>query len=120
MVLGITNMALQNSGPVDGPRRDEKGRLLPGFGSLHPGGRPKSLQAMEAMLDAEHRTLAKLRTSYRVLRKAHLVECRTGDNKGFTKLYFDRIQGPVRELSERSDVGEMSDEELEAAIRDGN
>lgn len=111
-------MALQNQTPV--AQRDEKGRLLPGHANLNPGGRPKVLRDMEAMLDAEHRTLKKLRTSYRALRKAHLVECRTSNNQGFTKLYFDRIQGPVRELSDRGEPTEMSDEELEAALRDGN
>ena len=69
-----------------------------GMPSPNPGGKPKKIVAIEKMLDEHHRDVDKLRRTYAKLRKAAHAEMDAGKNEGFTKLYLERIQGPVREL----------------------
>lgn len=78
-------------------QRDSGGHWLPGQ-SANAGGRRKSTREIEAMLDAEHRTVPKMRITYRKLRKAAHAELESGQNQGFTKLYLERVQGPVKDL----------------------
>lgn len=77
--------------------RGESGKWLPGV-SPNPGGRPKKIVAIEKMLDEHHRDVDKLKRTYAKLRKAAHAEMDAGKNEGFTKLYLERIQGPVREI----------------------
>src|SRR5580698_9533960 len=65
-----------------------------GGGSPNPGGRPKALREIEAMLDSEHRTVENMRETYRRLKELAFA----GERDGFFKLYLERLQGPVREI----------------------
>lgn len=83
-----------------------------GGSSPNPGGRPKRLVEIEAMLDAEHRTVENMRETYGVLRDCaqgkHQGEAVTKDgkvvqytlppDKGMMELYLNRIQGPLEKL----------------------
>lgn len=102
----MADRRLQNKPP---PARDAKGRLLPG-GTANPGGRPKSIKEVEAMLDAEHRTVEKMRETFKLIRRiAHGVDepvfyqgvaCgykRVYDG-GWMELYLNRVLGPIKEL----------------------
>ena len=103
------------------PARDAKGRLLPGQ-TANPGGRPKKLREIEAMLDKEHRDPAKMREVFDRLRALAMGEAVTvpvpgGDGETmveiqadahFMKLYLERVMGPVKDLE--VDMSDWPDE----------
>lgn len=101
--------------------RDAKGRIVPGSGAIHPGGRPKKLVEIEAMLDAEHRTVANMRDVFarlKALAMGEVVEVLDKDgavvglklasDARFMDLYLNRILGPVKEL--KVDMSDWPDE----------
>jgi len=89
--------------------RGEAGKWLPGH-SANPGGKPKKLREIEAMLDAEHRTVANMREVFLRLKALALGEIvHVVDREGnvdvalkadarFMALYLDRVMGPVKDL----------------------
>ncbi len=93
--------------------RGEAGKWLPGT-SPNPGGKPKKLREIEAMLDAEHRTVENMRAVFAKLKAIALGEatCETVTKDGdviefrppadgaFAKLYLERVLGPVKEVEE--------------------
>jgi hypothetical protein len=102
-------------------KRGERGKWLPGR-SPNPGGRSKKIVAIEAMLDAEHRTVENMRETYGVLRDCaqgkHQGETVTKDgevvtytlppDKGMMELYLNRVQGPIEKL--KVDLKDAPDE----------
>ena len=78
--------------------------------SPNPGGRPRKLRDIEAMLDAEHRTVENMREVFGRLKALALGEVvtvtgRDGEVKlelqadgRFMALYLDRLLGPVKAL----------------------
>lgn len=93
--------------PPEPPKR--KHGFQPGQ-SGNPGGKPKKLREIEAMLDAEHRTVEQMRETFALIRKvAHGVDepvFYKGEVVGqvrkydgaWMELYLNRVIGPVREL----------------------
>jgi hypothetical protein len=89
--------------------RGEAGKWLPGT-SPNPGGKPKKLREIEAMLDQEHRTVANMREVFGRLKALALGEIvHVTDREGnvdielkadsrFMGLYLDRVMGPVKDL----------------------
>lgn len=100
-------------------KRQPDGKWLPG-GSGNPGGVNHKLRAVQQMLDKNHRNLENMTETYRLLKEACHTELREGKNEGFTKLYLERIQGPVKDLEESRQPEDMTDEEIEAALKEGN
>ena len=100
----------ENSEPDSAKRKRGKGRpFLPGE-TGNAGGRPKSIREVEAMLDAEHRSVDKMRETFALVRKvAHGVDepvfyqgavcgtVRKYDGK-WMELYLLRVLGPVRDV----------------------
>ena len=89
--------------------------------SGNPGGRPKKLVEIEAMLDAEHRTVANMRDVFKRLKALALGELvEVTDKEGnvigvdlradprFMDLYLQRVLGPVKEL--KVDMSDWPDE----------
>lgn len=78
--------------------------------SGNPGGKPKKLREIEAMLDAEHRTPENMRQVFarlRVLAMGETIEVQHKDGTivvqlkaipDFMRLYLERVMGPVKEL----------------------
>lgn len=62
----------------------------------NPGGRPKALREIEAMLNAEHRTVANMKEVFATL-KVLALRGDKGDS-GYAKLYLERILGPVKDI----------------------
>lgn len=107
-----------NSDP-ERPRRGPGRPFQPGE-SGNPGGKPKKLREIEAMLDAEHRTVEQIRETFRVLREvAHGVNepvfykgviC--GEKRVYSsahmEIYLNRVLGPVKEL--KIDLTDAPDE----------
>lgn len=60
------------------------------------GGRPKALREIEAMLNAEHRTVANMREVFATV-KALALRGEKGDS-GYLKLYLERVLGPVKDI----------------------
>jgi transcriptional/translational regulatory protein YebC/TACO1 len=97
------------TGPVV-PRGDA-GKWLPGA-SPNPGGRPRRLVEVEAMLDAEFRDVASIREAFTVLRKLALQGAtndvfdkegnvcgeKTTYHPAYMQMLFDRLLGPVKDL----------------------
>lgn len=93
---------------VDTPR-GEAGKWLPGH-SPNPGGKPRKLREIEAMLDEEHRTISNMREVFSRLKALALGEVITVKDKDgltdieldadarFMALYLDRVLGPVKDL----------------------
>jgi hypothetical protein len=93
------------------------------------GGRPRSIREIEEMLDAEHRTLDKMREVFGKLRSLALDEVVRVfmDKKGeahetteppdpaFMRLYLDRVLGPVK-LVDDGRVDEAVRERFEELI----
>jgi hypothetical protein len=91
-----------------------KGRPFEVGNRANPGGRPKKLREIEAMLDAEHRTVANMRGVFTRLKALAMGEVVTamvpgGDGEmelkidahpGFMKLYLERVIGPVKDVEE--------------------
>lgn len=107
---------------TDATARGEAGKWLPGV-SPNPGGRPRKLRDIEAMLDAEHRTVENIREGFNILRKlayqgvtndVYHQGMRVGEkteyDKGFFELYFNRVLGPIKEPP--IDLSEVPDDEL--------
>jgi hypothetical protein len=96
------------------PEKRKRGNpnWVKGAGSPNPGGKPKKLVEIEAMLDAEHRTVANMKEVFAQLRAmaTENVITRWTDKEGkehesirqpnpaFMALYLDRVLGPVKEL----------------------
>jgi hypothetical protein len=88
----------------------------------NPGGRPKALRDIEAMLDAEHRTVGNLRDVFarlKALALGEVVEVPVPGGEGETRvelradprfmdLYLNRVLGPVKEL--KIDLADAPDE----------
>lgn len=100
----------ENSADNPKKRRGPGKPFQPGQ-SGNPGGRPPKLREIEAMLDAEHRTVEQMRETFELIRKvAHGVDepvyykgqvcghIRKYDG-GWMTLYLDRVLGPVKELA---------------------
>lgn len=75
--------------------RTPDGRIAKGA-SGNPGGKPKALREIEAMLDREHRNVANMKTVFDTIRMLAL----RGDkgDSGYAKLYLERILGPVKDI----------------------
>jgi hypothetical protein len=111
---------IQNK-PVEKRKRGNP-NWVKGGPSPHPGGKPKKLVEIEAMLDAEHRTPDNMREVFTRLKElamedmitAHTDEkgvehvTRRPPNPAFMALYLDRILGPVKEL--KIDLSDAPDE----------
>jgi hypothetical protein len=78
--------------------RDEQGRFRPGA-SGNPGGRPRKLHEFHAAIDAAHGSAEQV---IAVLDVIHARALR-GDLQA-AKLYLERVMGPARVPSQRSDV----------------
>jgi|SoimicmetaTmtHMA_FD_contig_61_162114_length_649_multi_2_in_0_out_0_2 hypothetical protein len=86
------------------------GKPFPPGVSGNPGGKPKKLREIEAMLDQEHRTVANMREVFGRLKALALGEIiHVTDREGnvdvelkadsrFMGLYLDRVMGPVKDL----------------------
>lgn len=112
------------SDPTDNkPPEGEKRK--PGFQpgqSGNPGGKPKKLREIEAMLDAEHRTVEKMRETFALIREvAHGVEepvyyrgvqvgVITKYDGGWMELYLNRVLGPIEKL--KIDLSDAPDDVL--------
>lgn len=93
----------------------------------NPGGRPKRLREIEAMLDAEHRTVDNMRQVYNrlkflalgepveVLFKGTVVNIKLEADPAFMKLYLERVIGPVKELE--VDLSDAPPEVLEYLLK---
>ena len=71
------------------------GRIAKGS-TANPGGRPKALREIEAMLNAEHRTVANMREVFATV-KMLALRGEKGDS-GYLKLYLERVLGPVKDI----------------------
>ncbi len=71
------------------------GKFAPG-NRANPGGKPKALREIEAMLNKEHRNVAKMREVFDTIRMLAL-RGEKGDS-GYAKLYLERILGPVKDI----------------------
>src|SRR5262245_35634533 len=97
-----------------------KGKPFAEGTSGNPGGRRKSIQAIEQMLDAEHRTPERLRPVYKRLRRVAMGVKRAKFYKGqvigyervydaaFMEIYLNRVQGPVQQI--KADLSDAPDE----------
>lgn len=96
----------------------------------NPGGRPKVLREIEAMLNAEHRTVDNMREVFgrlKALAMGEVVTIRTKDGEikidlraepGFMKLYLERILGPVKDLDDLDKLMEDAPPEVVEWIRE--
>lgn len=87
--------------------------MVKGGPSLNPGGRPKKLVEIEAVLDAEHRTVENMREVFaqlRALATENVItrwtdkdgnehESQRQPNPAFMAMYLDRVLGPVKDLA---------------------
>lgn len=92
------------------PERRIVGRPFAPGQSGNPGGKPKKLREIEAMLDAEHRTAENMRLVFgrlRVLAMGEAVEVQHKDGTivvklkavpDYMRLYLERVMGPVKDL----------------------
>lgn len=91
----------------------------------NPGGRPKVLREIEAMLNAEHRTVDNMREVFgrlKALALGQVVTIRAKDGSelrlelqaepGFMKLYLERILGPVKDLDDLDKLMEDAPREV--------
>jgi hypothetical protein len=62
----------------------------------NPGGRPKALREIEAMLNREHRNVANMKLVFDTIRMLAL-RGEKGDS-GYAKLYLERVLGPVKDI----------------------
>lgn len=62
----------QNRGPAQKPKGLPRGKPFPPGNRANPGGRPKKLVEIEAVLDAEHRTVENMRW---VMSRLRLLAC---------------------------------------------
>lgn len=109
-----------NSDP-ERPRRGPGRPFAPGE-SGNPGGRRRALQAVEKMLDDEHRTLDSLRDVFNLVKKVAMgvergvyykgvqVAVEMEYDAGWMALYLNRVLGPIREIA--------TDDEIEELLRD--
>lgn len=82
--------------------RDSRGRLVKGTPNPNPGGRPKALKDIEAMLTREHRDPKKLSVVF-----AQLLALALRGEKGdaaYMKLYLERVLGPVKDLDDLDEL----------------
>ena len=82
----------------------------------NPGGRPKVLREIEAMLNAEHRTAENMRQVFRDLKMLALRGA-PGD-AAYMKLYLERILGPVKDLDDLDKLMEDAPPEVVEWIRE--
>lgn len=112
--------------PENKPAEARKAGQFPPGVSGNPGGRPKKLREIEAMLDAEFRTVEGVREAMTVLRKlavsgvtndVFFEGCRCGEkteySPAYMEMYLCRILGPVKEQVSELDLSGMSDAALE-------
>lgn len=73
----------------------EAGKFAPG-NRANPGGKPKALREIEAMLDREHRNVTNMKAVFDTIRMLAL----RGDkgDSGYAKLYLERILGPAKDI----------------------
>lgn len=109
----------ENSVP---PKRKQRGKGRPFLEGVsgNPGGRPPKLREIEAMLDAEHRPVDKMREVYETLRKVALgvkreiywqgvvVGAEIEYSSSFMDLYLNRVVGPVKEI--KADLSDAPEE----------
>lgn len=114
-------MAEIESKPTEKKRRGNP-NWIKGGSSPNPGGKPKKLVEIEAMLDAEHRTVANMKEVFAQLRAmateniisrwidkdGNEHESIKQPNPAFMQLYLERILGPVKEL--KIDLSDAPDE----------
>jgi hypothetical protein len=96
--------------------RDERGRLVKGTAPPNPGGRPKGIREIEAMLNAEHRTAENMRHVFREL-KALALRGDKGDAQ-YMKLYLERVLGPVKDVEDLDRLLADAPPEVVAYIRE--
>lgn len=84
------------SGQKAAIKRDEKGRIVPGSGALHPGGRPPLTDAArEARKAAELHTPEAVATIVDLMRNANDERVRLhAASKLFDKIVPDALDGP--------------------------
>jgi hypothetical protein len=87
-----------------------KGQPFKPGNRMNPGGRPKVLREIEAMLDKEHRNVQNMREVFERLKALALGEVVTVKgpdgqtdvelqaDPAFMKLYLERVLGPVKDL----------------------
>lgn len=105
--------------PPEKPKRGKGRPFTPGV-SGNPGGKPKKLREIEAMLDAEHRTVENLREVFATIKKVAMgveepVYYKGGVCGGIVKydggwmsLYLERVLGPVKDI--KIDLSDAPDE----------
>lgn len=103
--------------------RGERGLWMPGV-SPNPGGKPRKLREIEAMIDAEYRTVEDVRQGFLVLRDLAFNGVRNpvfssrgvplGEkvthHPAYLEMWFNRILGPVKELD--LDFSDATDDQL--------
>jgi hypothetical protein len=96
---------------TEGTPRGPGGWFLPGQ-SPNPGGKPKKMREIEAMIDSEFRTVDEVRQGYLVLRdhaflgfknpvyspQGKVIGEKTTHVPAYLEMWFNRIVGPVKEL----------------------
>jgi len=87
-----------------------RGRPFPPGVSGNPGGKPKKLREIEAMLDAEHRNVANMREVFARLKALAMgevvfipsedgeIQVSLKSDPAFMKLYLERVLGPVKDI----------------------
>lgn len=93
--------------------------------SGNPGGKPKKLAEIEAMLESEHRNVTNLREVMATLRtvamgvpkgvyyKGDRVDEEIQYDAAFMALYLNRVLGPVKEPLEEEDLRDAPDVVIE-------
>lgn len=104
--------------------RGPDGAWMPGA-SPNPGGKPRKMREIEAMIDGEFRTVEDVRRGFLVLRDLAFngvsnpvfssrgvpIGEKVTHHPAFLEMWFNRIMGPVKELD--LDFGDAKPEWLE-------
>jgi hypothetical protein len=111
---------MPENSPPERPKRRGPGKPFPKGVSGNPGGKPKALREIEAMLDAEHRTVENMRAVFGKIREVSMGVVKDVWHKGavcgqeieysaaWMDLYVNRLLGPVKEL--KIDLTDAPDE----------